>query len=234
MRSALRILTKSGDSQRRLLLYGAAICLGFQAQAQRAVGVCFGMNFTTQRYFVQGQRANARLVALPHLGLTTAFDIGSSICFQPELLLTVLGMKHKNESGWWGEPSYTDELHYLSLPLAMVGRLPVGKNKQYRLAIGGGPYVGWLMEAIRDDGGKWSPNDLDVGEGRDAIYRSYDYGLTLRALYERQRWFWGATLTYGMVNIQTHGDAQNSRYNRALGLTGGFRLPILRRKADSQ
>lgn len=207
-----------------------------QALAQREIGACIGLHVVGQQYQQNGQGIRERRAVMAHFGLTGAFDLGPNISFRPELLLVQLGTKHsaQHQYQYHTVGAHTDLLQYLMLPAVMVGRIVVGAKRRHQLVVGGGPYVAWLTYAESYKTTNSHTDDLEVGDGPQDDYRRFDAGMSLRAAYEYKpsnklsglTFFTGLTFTYGMLNVQPRGDEQNSRYNRCLGLTSGFRVRL--------
>ena len=207
------------------LALGAGLLTALEARGQWEVGGCIGPNLATHRYQQQGQRVKEKKVLLLHLGLTSSFPLGPNIALQPELLISQVGTKHArpHENTRHTHGTHTDFLQYLTLPVAMVGRIPLRRPANSHLAIGGGPYAAVLTFAERTRKGETFADDLNVGDEPRADYRRFDAGMSMRAIFEYKRIFTGFTFTYGMMNIQAYGDEQTGRYTRSLSLTWGVR-----------
>jgi hypothetical protein len=238
--SFVRFSMQSVAVLRYVLAVGIGLVAAPEAHGQWEIGASLGVNRATQRYQQNSQHIREKALVLFHVGLTTVFNLGPNLAVHSDLLLTTLGTRHSllHTHSYYTLGEHSDELQYLMLPVAMVGRISLSPSRPHYLVVGGGPYVAWLTYAESTKRGETFTDDLNVGDDKNDNYRTFDAGMNMQAVYEISgsrklaslTIFGGVVVTYGMLNVLPHGDDATGRYNRAVSLTSGIRVRLQRQQ----
>lgn len=221
----------------------AFLITGFIANAQTSAQIRAGVNLANVSVSENGRVDEANQLTSFHVGVLGDVALGSSLSFQPGLLLTGKGSKVQN--GTAGQAGYFKQTFnplYLEVPANIVVKAPLGSTSKF--FVGAGPYLAMGVggksktEGTRVLTGNYSyerdvvfsnddPTTFNEEEGTGlGVVKRFDYGLNGTAGIEGKTMVLGVNYGLGLAKLQSgaNSSADNGNKHRVLSFSLGFKF----------
>lgn len=201
---------------KKLIFTLAALAIAGATFAQTTYGVRLGPNFSSATTKVSGSKENSKMLVGLEGGVYANLPIAPEFYVQPSLMYEGKGGKDKHDDG-------KVRLNYLTLPVDLLFK-PEMPNGSGAWLVGVGPYFGYGFSGKSSGGGSSIDPFKDQG-GTDAPLKRFDAGANVQLGYEMANGFNVAlNAELGLINLENHGDNDNSFRNTSFGVTLGYTL----------
>jgi hypothetical protein len=223
-----------------LLVTNIAFAQGRRSMLESNFTVKAGYNIANISIDDNGNVDKSNQLGAFHVGLICDLPINKFLSFKGGLLYT--GKGAKTEYGQPGQIGYfkaTTNPMYVEMPLAFVGKIPLGLNNAPKIIFGAGPYIGLGVSGQNKTELQtasviiYSNKDIDFDSGNTPAnpigypkMKRFDYGLNGFAGVEFSRLSLSVNYDLGFVKLVpgTDNNANDNGKNRVLYFSVGIRL----------
>jgi Outer membrane protein beta-barrel domain len=186
------------------------------AVAQTGFGPEVGVNMANLTTKFGGNAPVNTMAAGLKAGFLIDFHLSGRFSVQTGPYISMKGCTSEIADANNYKSSYTLSFNYLEVPINLIYKH--GKPGHNHIFVGGGAYYGYLLHASR--------GDVDYHIGSDKAldqFTSTDFGVNGMLGFEHKKGFLiRANYSYGLANVVTGGDADNSATHTVIGVTVGW------------
>ncbi|MEN8123870.1 MAG: porin family protein [Bacteroidota bacterium] len=186
-------------------------------------GIRGGLNISNM--VIEGENLDLKDLYGFHIGGTFDYPFSEFLSLETGLFLDTKGFTLEESIYDNSKVRMSAVLFYLDLPVTIKGTYDLNSNgfKIYGLA---GPYIGYGLtgKLVYEYGDEEEVEDVVWGDGEDAMFKRFDYGLTFGGGVEIKSIEIGVSYDLGLANVASNTDDEVSGKHRVLKFSLGYRF----------
>lgn len=210
----------------KIILLGAIFLFSVNSFAQTTYGIRGGLNLADISLKASGIGIDATNMKPGfHIGAFMDHLLSNTFAFETGLMLETKGSKIKGSTIGGASGEAVTNIWYLDIPINLKASYDLGGVGIYGLF---GPYIGVALSAKDKYTGSFvdlsgmKEYDNKIGNSDTDDLKRMDFGLTMGAGVEIDKFQFGAGYDLGLANIQPGGDSDNFIKNRVFKISAGL------------